>query len=459
MNFAAAERVADAVLYEGYILYPYRASAAKNRFRWQFGVVVPAGYAAADASEAASIRTECLLEGDERATLHVRLRFLRLEARRVEVPSSEAPARFEAVEAHRVGDQDLVTWDVGVLHVTDVGGLRIADLLAREHVEPIDLPGMEITELVRDDLGQIRARVVRERRPIAANVRVSAIHDAGWTRVSVTLENVSEWPAGRPRNREEALRQSCAGAHVLLAAEAAAFVSLTDPPPGAADAAAACRNERLWPVLVGPQGCRDLVLASPIILSDHPHIAPESPGDLCDATEIDEILTLRIMTLTDDEKREAYVTDDRARQIVERADTLPPGAFERLHGAIRQSGTAGAFAHDLADAEGFFNPPGAAPIGAEVVQVDGARVGAGSHVRLHPNRRADTMDMFLQGREATVAGVYRDVEDRAYVAVTIDDDPAADIQHRAGRFFYFYPDELEPLDEGRRDGRHVEKQV
>jgi hypothetical protein len=281
---------------------------------------------------------------------------------------------------------------------------------------------------------------------VSALVRISAVPAGPWTKVCVRLENVSDWPAGRAADREDALRQACAGAHVLLAVEHGAFLSLTDPPPDAAAAVAACDNERLWPVLIGPPDRRDLVLASPIILSDYPDVAPESPGDLCDATEIDEILTLRIMTLTDDEKREACATDERARQIIERADTLPPEVFERLHGAIRQLRTAGVPSSGLADAEGFFNPPGAAPLGGEVVQVDGVRVATGSHVRLRPSRRADTMDMFLYGRAATVAGVYRDVENRAYVAVTIDDDPAADIQHRAGRFFYFYPDELEPLD-------------
>jgi len=42
-----ARQVADAVLYEGYLLYPYRASARKNQIRWQWGVLVPLAYAAA----------------------------------------------------------------------------------------------------------------------------------------------------------------------------------------------------------------------------------------------------------------------------------------------------------------------------------------------------------------------------------------------------------------------------
>ena len=59
-RFAGARSVADAVLYEGYVLYPYRASAAKNQLRWQFGVLVPPAVSAADGSERAWCRTECL---------------------------------------------------------------------------------------------------------------------------------------------------------------------------------------------------------------------------------------------------------------------------------------------------------------------------------------------------------------------------------------------------------------
>ena len=80
------------------------------------------------------------------------------------------------------------------------------------------------------------------------------------------------------------------------------FVSLLEPPPEFQEAAAACSNVGTWPVLAGEPGQRDTVLSSPIILYDYPQIAPESPGDLFDGTEIDEILSLRILTLTDEEK-------------------------------------------------------------------------------------------------------------------------------------------------------------
>ena len=96
-----------------------------------------------------------------------------------------------------------------------------------------------------------------------------------------------------------------------------------------------CHNLRTWPVLVGNEGEYDTMLSSPIILYDYPQIAPESPGSLFDGTEIDEILTLRIMTLTDEEKEEMRQGDERAREILERTEALSPEQFMKLHGVIR----------------------------------------------------------------------------------------------------------------------------
>ena len=108
-----------------------------------------------------------------------------------------------------------------------------------------------------------------------------------------------------------------------------------DPPPDLQTFASACHSSGLWPVLVGESGTSDMLLCSPIILYDYPQIAPESPGDLFDATEIDEILSLRILTLTDEEKREMRTSDERARAILERTESLSPEHWSRLHGAVR----------------------------------------------------------------------------------------------------------------------------
>src|SRR5205085_10237742 len=97
-----------------------------------------------------------------------------------------------------------------------------------------------------------------------------------------------------------------------------------------------CRNVGIWPVLVGDEGERDTMLASPIILYDYPQIAPESQGDFFDGAEIDEILALRILTMTDDEKHEMRHADERSRQMLERTENLPPEHLMKLHGTLRE---------------------------------------------------------------------------------------------------------------------------
>ena len=159
------------------------------------------------------------------------------------------------------------------------------------------------------------------------------------------------------------------------------------------------------------------------------------------------------MTLTDEEKREAIGTDERARQIIERSDSIPPELFERLHGAVRSLNptaaepvVAGAALSELSEWEAFLNPPGMVPPEEASIEVGEVRVAKGSLVRLRPSRRADSMDLFLAGRVARVEGVYRDVESVSYVAVSLEGDPASDLHSSHGRFFYFYPEEVEPME-------------
>jgi len=156
----------------------------------------------------------------------------------------------------------------------------------------------------------------------------------GVRRIAVTVTNTTPW-AGT--DREEALRRTFCSTHVVLRTTTGAFVSQTDPPARLRAAAAACRNEGAWPVLV--DGDRT-VLASPIILEDNPRIAPESPGDLFDGGEIDQMLVLNILSLTDAEKAEMRDSDPRAREILERTEALTEDELMALHGAIREFGMA-----------------------------------------------------------------------------------------------------------------------
>jgi hypothetical protein len=349
-GFESARAVADAVLYEGYLLYPYRRSSGKNRVRWQFGVLAPRPWLEATGSAGATDtcvagsadawhqQTDCLMQATDKATVEVLLRFLQLQHRSVEVRGPDGS--FQAVDALDVDGQRHLTFDEAVpkeFHV--VAALR--ELHRGPHTVEITAPGGEDVELLGS--GGEAGRVVRRRWPVAATVRLSvATVDAPspLLRLRLITENTTDSVAAEA-SRADALRTSLVATHSLLGVRGGSFLSLLDPPAWAAQAAKDCRNVHTFPVLAGDPMCMDpktseTVLSSPILMDyDYPKVSPESPGDLFDATEIDEILSLRTLTLTDEEKREARATDPRAAAIIDRVDTIPQDAFERLHGVIR----------------------------------------------------------------------------------------------------------------------------
>jgi hydrogenase maturation protease len=158
-------------------------------------------------------------------------------------------------------------------------------------------------------------------------------------KLTVRIENRSHFDSAAADDfsgREAALPFSLVSAHVILGVENGEFLSLLDPPAEMEDLAAQCENKGAWPVLAGEDAAA--MLASPIILYDYPSIAPESAGNLFDGTEIDEILSLRILTLTEEEKREMRESDDRARELLERTESMPDEQFIKLHGVLRGLG-------------------------------------------------------------------------------------------------------------------------
>lgn len=342
MNFEPLEKIANAVLYEGFMLYPYRKSSVKNQQRWHFGTIGPAG-----GPDRTMMQTECLVEGDARTSFDVKIRFLQGEIER-EITLPNSPV--DATPAYRLFS-----------------------------FAPIE--------------GSIEL--------------VTASVDTRVRRLTVKIRNLSE---GAPEVC------SMLSAHTLLGVRNGAFVSLMDPPEEYRTAAKACNNVATWPVLAGREGERTLMLSSPIILYDYPQIAPESAGDLFDGTEIDEILTLRVLTLSDEEKQEVRDGDARARDILDRTEALPQEAFAKMHGAIRG-----------------------------LRRASKLEFREGDRVRLHPNRKADIFDIALDGKIAIVESVERDFEDRIHLAVTVEDDPGRDfgVAHQIGHRFFFGPEEVE----------------
>ncbi|MFD5190249.1 hypothetical protein ACFWMU_19240 [Streptomyces sp. NPDC058357] len=453
MSLDQVRSIADAVLYEGYLLYPYRASSHKNRSRWQFGVLGPPQATVASFGEEPEMEMQCLLAPhDGPAAVTVHLRFLQLQVR--EVRSTGEDGVDVPVGQLIVDGVPVLSWDEAVEREVVLAALPLDEAADAVH----EVPGGEDTEPVTDARGEVVGRIVRRRLPLAFRVRTRAVVDDGYVRLSVAVRNEHPEPVA---TKDAAIRSSLIGAHLLLRAHDAGFVSLLEPPAGAAAAADRCRQRRCWPVLAGPKGTTDTLLGAPIILYDYPEVAEQSPGALFDSTEIDEILTLRVMTMTQEEKTEARATDPRAREIIDRCDGMSPAGLQQLHGLLRDPHAPGPAtpmgpvagvrdvepaAFDTAGAP-WWDPAADASVrpGSDAVVIDGVRVAKDSLVRVHPSRRADAQDLFFAGQVARVTAVLSDVDGGTHIALVLVDDPASDLHDWYGRYFYFAPDELTPL--------------
>jgi hypothetical protein len=263
----------------------------------------------------------------------------------------------------------------------------LAGLLAAERVHDERIPGGRETA----------DGITRSWEPLDVRIRASAERLPGPYRVvrlRLRLENIGDWTG---EERPEALRRSLVAAHTLLALSDGAFLSLADPPEWARPYAEGCENLRTWPVLIAD----DLMLSSPITLKDRPRVAPESPGDLFD------------------------VSHDPSAAGTTPEDDVPVFATEQP----------------------WWNPGADASVSPETdrITIAGHEVGRGSKVRLHPAGRADAQDMFVAGRVATVEAVLLDVDGSRHLAVTVDDDPGADLRRARRRYWYFGPEDVEPL--------------
>ena len=294
MNTKLVEDIAAAVLYEGYLLYPYRASALKNRQRFNWGVLYPRDYAGRQTgADACSMRAECLVRAGAESVIRVRIRFLHLIA-------------------------------------CELNGQPWQGAMERE----IAAPAASVTELTFGPRVQTVAfHGMPDQQDVDVTVAVVAEQiEAGVYKICVCVSNSTDCNC---ETREQALLQSLVSTHAILFTAGAEFISLLEPSPELRSAANRCNNNGFWPILAGEEGSHDAMLVSPIILYDYPQIAPESPGALFDGGEIDEILSLRIMTLTDEEKRAMRESDGRAQEILDRTDAMPPEQFMKLHGVLR----------------------------------------------------------------------------------------------------------------------------
>ncbi len=341
MNLELVKKIADAVLYEGYLLYPYRASSVKNRQRFNWGALAPESYSQAQkGTEACLMQTECLLRGDNNTTFDVKVRFLHLVLREIgklDAPLDELPedfADYKLTPTLEVGGQIYQTWQEAIEREVD---LPMLSLNAVSDIKRFTFPTGETLEPIRDENGKILAVFVRSQQEIVGEIelKIHKIENQNVYQLTVKIKNQTPFENAEKQSRDDALMHSLVSTHTILTAKNGEFISLLEPPDELSEAVSQLENIKTYPVLAGEEGATDCLFSSPIILYDYPQIAPESQGDLFDGGEIDEILTLRIMTLTDKEKEEMRGIDDRARKILERTEQMPEEYLLRMHGAMK----------------------------------------------------------------------------------------------------------------------------
>ena len=376
---AGVERLLSTLLYEGYALYPYTPGATKNATPTPFGIVYPPVYAAGGPHTFDRARMQVVLE-----------------------PSApDAPV-------------------AGAVAFLEPSGERHQGVARRIELGPIALD-----ELIRDD----GLTVPFAFDAVEGRVRMAATPvDGGLVRVALCVHNTTAVPEGL--DRAEGLRSSLLSTHLVAHAPGSRFASPVAPGPNAAAAVRACDHVNIFPVLAS--AADDTVVGATIVLPDHPQIAPESHGDLFDATEIEEALLLHVLALSDAERAAIAEQDPAVREMLARAEAAGPEEIARLRGRVTVT--------DLPPA----HRPGPADVAGEPqIVVGGVTYRRGAKVRLRPGFGRAPQDGVWADRMATIERIYRDYEDGVHLAVTVDDDPGQELMRDIGRFLYFTPTEVE----------------
>ncbi len=327
------------------------------------------------------MQTQCLVRGRD-PVVDIRVRFLHLVARQVgtlaepalEIAADSEPP-FTPVPSLDIDGTRFVTWEEAIEREVAAPNLALCSLLEGPAVIPFDFSGTRQLEALKRADGQVAGALLRTSLRLQGELTIAAepLGSEG-VRLTTRIENTTPCDTSEIADRNRAQRRAFASTYTILSVRGGHWVSLMDPPQDLRQAAASCENQGTWPVLVGEAGSTDTLLSSPIILYDYPQIAPESPGDFFDGTEIDEMLTLRILTMTDEEKREMAAADPRTRALLERTEAMTPMEIGRLHGALRSPRGLGTNAWF-----GIDDKPRLAS-----VRIAGAEMTVGDRVRLNP---------------------------------------------------------------------------
>jgi hypothetical protein len=335
------DQIVNAVLYEGYILYPYRASSKKNRReRFTFGRVYPKDYSESQQSAEPFLnQTECLVRSTgERPVLEVTVRFLHPMWREVGYISSDAP--FRVVPELSVAGKLYQTWQEATEREVAVSLGPLKSSPSQRTKAPFSFPALRKLEHISVESSLAGKAIQRRQEAVEGTVEIEAEPlGADVFKITVRVLNRTPLCSAHCNDQDAVIMRTFTSTHTILRASGGQFISMMDTPPHLEELAAKCKNIGTWPVLVEDErpAERGAMLSSPIILDDYPQAAPESAGSFFDGTGIDQMLAVRMLTMTEAEKLEMRQVDECARRTLERTEAMETGNLLRRHGTMRET--------------------------------------------------------------------------------------------------------------------------
>ena len=234
------EQIARAVMFEGYMLYPYRPSI-KNTQRWTFGAVFPRDWCAAqEGAESFCMQVECLVLAEPTATFEVAANCLQIVSRSVAelvrpaawLPQGQEPAHME-VDVLRIGDRTLRPWQEAFERAVICGPLALREILDQPRIVSFEFPAERTTEPQRNAAGTIVGLVIRQQETIRGELEISAsaTETGGPVILRVVLRNLTGVESPAQTTRDAALKSAAVSTHFILRAHEGEFISAIDPPP------------------------------------------------------------------------------------------------------------------------------------------------------------------------------------------------------------------------------------
>ena len=333
------ERITKTVLYEGYSLYPYYRSSAKNSKPVPFGAVYPRQFVKHNPDVHSTTQTQCIIKGTDDTEIEITVRFLQLRNRQLlKIDHDEyGPGQFRPTDSIKEGDATYHSGWEGVERELNLGTHTISTIVDNKVEKDIAFESEKANDIIYGENGTVAGNVIISQSKINGTITASADpagDNKNGFKITVQISNTTSVDNSEKLSRNDSYKLSFLSTHTILKTEEGAFISQTDPKQNWEKIVEACDNINTWPILIEKD--YKTMLSSPIVLYDYPEIAPESMGDMFDGTEIEEALVLHMATMPEEEKQKIDKGDPKMKAMMERVESVTPEEIMSLHGGFKE---------------------------------------------------------------------------------------------------------------------------